>query len=93
MDTFPNLCLGVTPLLEFSNASAVAEVACRVPLDRLLLETDAPYLLPKSESGRLTQSHPGMVIHVATTLSKVCRFPFEDILDTVRQNSRKIYRI
>ncbi|XP_065311561.1 putative deoxyribonuclease TATDN2 [Dermacentor albipictus] len=71
MDTFPNLCLGVTPLLEFSNASAVAEVGPKVLLDRLLLETDAPYFLPKSESDHLTQSHPGMVIHVATTLSKI----------------------
>ncbi|XP_054922606.1 putative deoxyribonuclease TATDN2 [Dermacentor andersoni] len=48
MDTFPKLCLGLTPLVGFPNAGPVAEVGRKIPLDRLLLETDAPYFLPKS---------------------------------------------
>nr|XP_037290396.1 putative deoxyribonuclease TATDN2 [Rhipicephalus microplus] len=53
MDTFPNLFLGLTPLVGFHSAGPLAEVGHRIPLDRLLLEMDAPYFLPKSESNRL----------------------------------------
>ncbi|KAL1438668.1 hypothetical protein MTO96_047860 [Rhipicephalus appendiculatus] len=90
MDTFPNLCIGLTPLVGFRNAGPVAEVARRIPLDRLLLETDAPYFLPKSESGRLSQSHPGMAIHVATQLSTMRGIPLEDILWAVYLRSSQV---
>ncbi|XP_037579493.2 putative deoxyribonuclease TATDN2 [Dermacentor silvarum] len=93
MDTFPNLYLGLTPLVGFPNAGPVAEVGRRIPLERLLLETDAPYFLPKSESGCLAQSHPGMAIHVATWLSNVRKINVQDILEAVRENTREIYRI
>ncbi|XP_070384994.1 putative deoxyribonuclease TATDN2 [Dermacentor albipictus] len=93
MDTFHKLCLGLTPLVGFPNAGPVAEVGRKIPLDRLLLETDAPYFLPKSESGRLAHSHPGMAIHVATRVSHIRRIPVEEILGAVRDNTRKIYNI
>lgn len=47
LDTFPNLCLGLTPLVAFPDALHLQEVARQIPLDRLLIETDAPYFLPK----------------------------------------------
>ncbi|XP_075750514.1 3'-5' RNA nuclease TATDN2-like [Rhipicephalus microplus] len=93
MDTFPNLFLGLTPLVGFHSAGPLAGVARRIPLDRLLLETDAPYFLPKSESNRLQQSHPGMAIHVATKVSAMRGIPLEEVLVAVRQNTRRMYRI
>ncbi|XP_072140759.1 putative deoxyribonuclease TATDN2 [Dermacentor andersoni] len=93
MDTFPKLCLGLTPLVGFPNAGPVAEVGRNIPLDRLLLETDAPYFLPKSESGRLAHSHPGKAIHVTTRLSHIRRISVEEILGAVRENTRNIYKI
>ncbi|KAH7948631.1 hypothetical protein HPB51_028443 [Rhipicephalus microplus] len=93
MDTFPNLFLGLTPLVGFHSAAPLAEVGRRIPLDRLLLETDAPYFLPNSESNRLKQSHPGMAIHVATQLSAMRSIPLEEVLVAVRRNTRRMYRI
>ncbi|KAH7942629.1 hypothetical protein HPB51_028689 [Rhipicephalus microplus] len=90
MDTFPNLFLGLTPLVGFHSAGPLAEVGRRIPLDRLLLETDAPYFLPKSESNRLQQSHPGMAIHVATKVSAMRGIPLEEVLVAVRQNTRRM---
>ncbi|KAL3224782.1 hypothetical protein MRX96_026369 [Rhipicephalus microplus] len=78
---------------EAQHAAPLAEVGRRIPLDRLLLETDAPYFLPKSESNRLKQSHPGMAIHVATQLSAMRGIPLEEVLVAVRQNTRRMYRI
>ncbi|KAL3224780.1 hypothetical protein MRX96_026367 [Rhipicephalus microplus] len=93
MDTFPNLFLGLTPLVGFHSAGPLAEVGRRIPLDRLLLETDAPYFLPKSESNRLKESHPGIAIHVATQVSAMRDIPLEEVLVAVRQNTRRMYRI
>jgi len=43
--TFPNLCLGFTGVVTFKNAEEVRRVVRAVPLDRLLLETDGPYMV------------------------------------------------
>lgn len=95
LDAFPNLCLGLTPLVAFERVSGdpLIEAARNIPLTRLLLETDSPYFLPKWESGRLKQSHPGMVIHVATRLASLRKIPVERILTITRENARRIYRI
>ncbi|GIY11595.1 putative deoxyribonuclease TATDN2 [Caerostris extrusa] len=47
MDAFPNVFIGITNLVTFPSAKDTHEVAKRIPLNRLLLETDAPYFVPK----------------------------------------------
>ncbi|XP_022254125.1 uncharacterized protein LOC106469189 isoform X2 [Limulus polyphemus] len=47
LETFPNLYIGLTALVTFPAATDVHEVARKVPLNRLLLETDTPYFLPR----------------------------------------------
>ncbi|CAN7941710.1 unnamed protein product [Ixodes pacificus] len=93
LETFPGLCLGLTPLVGFADAGPLQEVARRIPLDRLLLETDAPYFLPRAESGAMRQSHPGMAIHVALKVSSLKNISVEDVLKAVRVNTRRIYGI
>jgi len=44
---FPNLKIGLTPLVTFPSAKNTHNVARRVPLDKLLLETDSPYFIPR----------------------------------------------
>ncbi|KAL1471676.1 hypothetical protein MTO96_039796 [Rhipicephalus appendiculatus] len=65
----------------------------RIPLDRLLLETDAPFFLPKRELGRLACSHPGMVIHVATKMAAIREISVDDVISAVRENTRRVYGI
>ncbi|CAL1534539.1 unnamed protein product, partial [Lymnaea stagnalis] len=45
---FPNLFLGLTPLITYLSAREAANTAQHIPLDRLLLETDAPYFVPRT---------------------------------------------
>ncbi|GFQ69096.1 putative deoxyribonuclease TATDN2 [Trichonephila clavata] len=52
LKTFPNVYIGITNLVTFASRDDLREVAARIPLDRLLLETDAPYCKPKSEHKR-----------------------------------------
>ena len=46
MEAFPNCYVGLTPIVTNPDASQARHVATEVPLDRLLLETDAPYFVP-----------------------------------------------
>ena len=81
-----------------AHAKAVHEVAKRVPLDRLLLETDAPYFLPaklaKSASPYSYQfSQPGQVIHVAAQIAALRGVPLEEVLEANRSNIEELYSI
>lgn len=93
LNAFPNLCLGLTPLVCSERTNALAEVARRIPLERLLIETDSPYFLPKQESRNLQVSHPGMAIHVAVRVSSLRNVPVEAVLAAVRDNTKRIYSI
>ncbi|XP_075552176.1 uncharacterized protein LOC142585350 [Dermacentor variabilis] len=93
LDAFPNLCLGLTPLVSFDRVGPLTEVARKIPLDRLLIETDSPYFLPKEESRNLRCSHPGMAIYVAMRVASLRSIPVEAVLAAVRENTKRIYSI
>ena len=48
LDNFPNLCIGVTPLITFHSATTTHDLVKNIPIDRLLFETDAPYFVPRA---------------------------------------------
>ncbi len=50
LDAFPNLYIGLTPLVTYRTATPTHDTAMNIPLNRLLLETDAPYFIPKCVS-------------------------------------------
>ena len=67
--------IGLTGLVTFPNARQVHEVARHVPLEKILLETDAPYFLPAAvvKTGyQYTFSQPGHVVHVAAQVMLIC---------------------
>ena len=73
LSSYPASKIGLTGLVTFSHAKSVREVASGLPLDKLLLETDAPYFLPSGvskENYRHTFSQPGHVIHVAAQVGQ-----------------------
>ena len=47
LEEFPNLCVGFTALITYGRALEAREAVRRIPLDRIVLETDAPYFLPR----------------------------------------------
>lgn len=69
--------LSFSGILTFRNAAQVQDVAQRVPLDRLLIETDSPYLAPVPYRGK--QNQPAYVAHVAAGLAKLRGCPVEEI--------------
>ena len=69
--------LSFSGIVTFKNASLVKEVATRCPLDRLLIETDAPYLAPVPYRGK--QNQPAYVLHVAEEIARLRGMPLDEL--------------
>ena len=75
----------------FKNAGPLAEAASSVPLDHLLIETDAPYLSPHPLRGQ--RNEPARVVHVATRIAELRGTSAEEIGDTATLNLGRVFRI
>ncbi|KAG8193290.1 hypothetical protein JTE90_003777 [Oedothorax gibbosus] len=93
MSAFPNLFIGITNLVTYNSAEPTHDVAKRIPLDRLLLETDAPYFVPRRVPRSTKYSHPGMAIHVAAQIATLRNTSLKEIIHHTRENTKKMYRI
>ena len=75
----------------FKNAKNIKEVAQKVPLEKLLIETDAPFLAPHPFRGK--QNEPLKIKFIAEEIAKIKGISFEEIANTTSQNAEKIYNI
>ena len=76
-------------IVTFRNAAAIREAAAIVPADRLLVETDAPYLSPVPYRGR--RNEPARVSRVVDTLSEVRGVSRDAIIEATRQSYRRLF--
>ncbi|XP_067230572.1 putative deoxyribonuclease TATDN2 [Chanodichthys erythropterus] len=92
LNEFSNLCVGFTGLVTYHRATEVRAAVRKIPLDRILLETDAPYFLPRQVPKTVCRfAHPGMGIHTLREISLLKGELLTTVLQTVRQNTRHIY--
>lgn len=82
-------CLGFNGITTFNKAENVREVAAATPMDRILLETDAPFLTPIPYRGR--ENAPVYLPFIAQTLAKVKDVPVETLLDAAYANSLRTF--
>lgn len=78
-------------ILTFNNAQDLRDVAQKVPLDRLLVETDSPYLTPVPYRGKL--NYPARVHHVAQKLADLKEVSFETMAEVTSQNFQNLFNI
>uniref|UniRef100_A0A3B5K9P7 TatD DNase domain containing 2 n=2 Tax=Takifugu TaxID=31032 RepID=A0A3B5K9P7_TAKRU len=91
---FPNLYVGFTALITYQKATEARDALRRIPLNRIVLETDAPYFLPRQVSKAVCQfSHPGMGIHTLQELSLLKGETLDKVLSTIRRNTTQLYGI
>jgi TatD DNase family protein len=76
-------------IVTFKRASELREVARRVPLDRLLIETDAPYLAPEPMRGK--RNEPAFVVYVAKQLAEIKSITFENIAEVTSSNFFRLF--
>ena len=77
-------------IVTFKNARVVKEVASQVPLDRMLVETDSPYLAPVPHRGKVNQ--PAFVRHVAEEVARLRATDFETIAARTSENFFALFR-
>ncbi|KGF10848.1 hydrolase TatD [Tissierellia bacterium S5-A11] len=75
----------------FKNARVPKEVALEVPLDRLLLETDCPYLTPEPLRGK--RNEPAYVRYVGDFIANLRKINLDDLLDQTARNTKAFYGI
>ena len=75
----------------FKNARVPVEVAAAVPLDRLLLETDAPYLSPVPFRGKRNDST--RIAHTALRIAEIRRMDAQELIDITTENAKRMYGI
>jgi TatD DNase family protein len=78
-------------IVTFRNATALKDVARRVPLARMLIETDSPYLAPVPHRGKRNQ--PAWVRHVAEEIAALREVPVETIARATSDNFFRLFRI
>ena len=76
-------------IVTFKNALTIKEVARRIPLDRLLIETDAPYLAPMPFRGK--QNQPGYVKYVAEEIARLRDISVEDVATATTDNFSRLF--
>ena len=85
------LYIGMGGVVTFKNARRAVEVAAAVPDDRLLLETDAPYLAPEPCRGQ--RNHSGLIVHTARRLAELRGETAEDLCRQTYDNACRLFGV
>ena len=83
--------IGFTGVLTFKNARKALEVAAGIPLDRIVLETDCPYMSPEPFRGK--RNDPGRLYRMAEALADLRGLSREEIEAITLENGKRLYRL
>lgn len=86
---FPRFVLGVGGVLTFKKSHLPEVLSATVPLDRIVLETDAPYMAPVPQRGQ--RNEPSFVRHIITRLAEAYQVGEEDICEKTNSNVERIF--
>ena len=83
--------IGISGTVTYPKALEIQEVAKYIPLDRIVIETDCPYLPPQKYRGK--QNQPVFVIEVAKKIAELKELPLETIANQTTENAKSIFKI
>ena len=83
--------IGFTGVLTFKNARKAVEVAASIPIDRIVLETDCPYMAPEPFRGK--RNDPGKLYRMAEKLAEIRGLSVGEIHRITVENGKRLYRI
>ena len=83
--------IGFTGVLTFKNARKAVETAQRIPLDRIVIETDCPFMAPEPFRGK--RNDPSLVYRVAEKLAEIRGISVEEAQRATFENGKRLYRI
>ena len=83
--------IGFTGVLTFKNARKAVETAQRIPLERIVLETDCPFMAPEPFRGK--RNDPGYLYRMAEQLAEIRGICVEEVHAATMENAKRLYRI
>ena len=83
--------IGLNGVVTFKNARKSLEVVRDIPLDRLVLETDCPYLAPVPHRGKRNDSH--YIPFIAERIGEVLEMDAQEILDITHENAKRLFEL
>ena len=83
--------IGIGGVVTFKNARKSVEVVQDIPLERIVLETDCPYLSPVPFRGK--RNHSGMIVYTAEKIAEIKNISVEEVLKATCENAKKVYNI
>ncbi len=83
--------IGLGGVVTFKNAAKIKEVAAYVPIDRILLETDCPYMAPEPHRGRRNSSL--YIPHIAKAIADIKNIDYEEVVSITNNNACQMYGI
>lgn len=82
---------GIGGVITFSNAKKLREAVQYIPMDRILLETDSPYLSPEPYRGKRNSSLN--LPYVAKAIAEIKGIPCEEVVDSTERNARRLFHL
>jgi len=83
--------IGFTGVLTFKNARKAVETAASIPLERIVIETDCPFMAPEPFRGK--RNDPGYLYRMAERLAEIRRITVEEAAQATTENAKRLYRI
>ena len=83
--------IGITGVLTFKNARKAVETAQSIPLERIVLETDCPYMAPEPFRGK--RNDPGYLYRMAEKLAEIKGLSVEEVRQATMENGKRLFRI
>ncbi|NLA75027.1 MAG: TatD family hydrolase, partial [Deltaproteobacteria bacterium] len=83
--------LSIPGVITFNRADKLKDVVKRMPLDRMLVETDCPFLAPVPKRGK--RNEPLFVNYTAQVIAELRGMPFDELAAITANNTRKLYNI
>ena len=82
--------ISISGIVTFKNAEELQEIARYVPLDRMLIETDSPYLAPVPKRGK--QNEPSFVVHVAEKIAELKGIDLKSVANGTSRNFFSLFQ-
>lgn len=90
-DLLDNYYISISGIVTFPNAKGLRECVKKLPIERILVETDAPFLSPQPVRGK--KNLPHYVIHTAQEIAKIKEMSLEDVISQTNRNTRELFKI
>ena len=83
--------ISVSGIITFKNSTELVDAVSFIPIEKLLVETDSPYLAPLPHRGK--SNEPSYIIHTVEKLSQIKRISKEKVITNTTNNFRKLFDI